>query len=188
MENMTKQEARDLLFEYVKSPSLRNHHIATEAAMKAFAKRFNEDEDLWGLAGLLHDMDWEMTADEIEKHTSITATVLEEKGAPQEVIRAIKAHHPTATGVEPDSLMEKTLYYTEELTGLITAAALVRPDKKLEGVNVKSLKKKLKDKSFAKGVDREIVYKSAEELGMELEKVIETVLTAMQEIHEELGL
>ena len=186
---MNRQEAKELLYQYIQSENLRRHHFAAEAVMRAFARKFNEDENSWGIAGLLHDMDWEQTKDNPDNHTKVAEQILRDHGVDDEVlISAIKAHHPSASGKQPETLMEKTLYYTEELTGLITAAALVRPDKKLGGVTTESLFKKLKDKSFARGIDREKVAQTPEALGLPVEEIIETVLRAMQDIHEDLGL
>lgn len=185
---MSREEAKELLYQNVQNENLRKHHLASEAAMRAFARKFNENEEAWGLAGLFHDMDWEQTKDNPDQHTKIAEQILKEKGVSEEIINAVKAHHPTASGKWPETLMEKTIYYTEELTGLIIAAALVQPDKKLASVNVDSVLRKLKDKSFARGVDREIISKSPEALNLSLEEIIETVLQAMQEIHEDLGL
>ena len=163
--------------------------MAAEATMRAFAKRFGQDEELWGLSGLLHDLDWEKIGGDSAQHTKVTEQILREHGVIDEVlINAIKAHHPSASGREPETLQEKVLYSTEEITGLVTAAALVQPDKKLANVTVESLMKKLKNKNFAAGVNRDIVAKSVEYTGMPLEEVVQTVLVAMQEIHEELGL
>lgn len=192
---MTREEAKELLYQYVQSENLRKHHLAAEAAMRAFAAKFGGDPEHWGLAGLLHDMDWEQTKDNPDQHTKVAAQILKEKGVNEEIINAVKAHHPTASGKWPQTQMEKTIYYTEELTGLIIAVALVQPDNlpagkagKLASVTLDSVLRKLKDKSFAAGVDREIVAKSPEALDLPLEEIIETVLQAMQQIHEELSL
>ena len=186
---MKREEAKELLYQYIQSENLRRHHLATEAVMRAFARKFNENEDTWGMPGLLHDMDWEQTKDNPDNHTKVAEQILRKHGVTDEVlINAIKAHHPTASGRWPETLMEKVLYSTEEITGLVTASALVQPNKQLASVTVESLSKKLKDKSFAKGVDRDIVAKSAEYTGLPLEEVLGIVLSAMQDIHEELGL
>jgi len=185
---MNREEAKELLYQYVQNENLRKHHLAAEAAMRAFAVKFEGDPEHWGLAGLLHDMDWEQTKDNPDQHTKVAAQILKEKGVNEEIINAVKAHHPTASGKWPQTQIEKTIYYTEELTGLIIAVALVQPDKKLASVTLDSVLRKLKDKSFAAGVDREIVAKSPEALDLPLEEIIETVLQAMQQIHEDLGL
>ncbi len=186
---MTRHEAYQLLATYIQNENLRKHHLAAETAMRAFARKFQQDEELWGIAGLLHDMDWEQTKDAPENHTKVAEQILRDHGCDDEVlINAIKAHHPTASGKQPETLIEKTLYYTEELTGLIIAAALVQPDKKLASVDVNSILRKLKDKAFARGVNREIIAKSPEALGISLEEIVQTVLFSMQEIHEELEL
>lgn len=186
---MTREEAKELLYQYIQNENLRRHHLAAEAVMRAFARKFKEDENAWGIAGLLHDMDWEQTKDNPDNHTKVAEQILRAHGVDDEVlINAIKAHHPTASGRWPETLMEKVLYSTEEITGLVTAATLVQPDKKLASVTVESLSKKLKDKSFAAGVDREIVAKSVEYTNLPLEDILATVLQAMQDIHENLGL
>ncbi|MCH7604454.1 HDIG domain-containing protein [Patescibacteria group bacterium] len=185
---MNREEAKELLYQHVLNENLRKHHLAAEAAMRAFAVKFGGDLESWGLAGLLHDMDWEQTKDNPDQHTKVAEQILKEKGVSEEVINAVKAHHPTVSGKWPQTQMEKTIYYTEELTGLITAAALVQPNKKLASVTLGSVLRKLKNKSFAAGVDREIVAKSSEALDLPLEEIIETVLQAMQQIHEDLGL
>lgn len=186
---MNREEAKELLYQYIQSENLRRHHLAAEAVMRAFARKFSEDEEVWGIAGLLHDMDWEQTKDNPDNHTKVAEQILRERGVDDEVlINAIKAHHPTASGRWPETLMEKVLYSTEEITGLVTASALVQPDRKLASVTVESLSKKLKDKSFAKGVDRDIVAKSVEYTGLPLEEILQIVLFAMQDIHEDLGL
>lgn len=195
---MTREEAKGFLFQHVQQENLRKHHLAAEAAMRAFATRFGKDQEIWGLVGLLHDMDWEKTKDNPDQHTKVAEQLLQPYNLPQEVINGIKAHHPEASGKQPETLLENTIYYTEELTGLIIAAALVQPDNpptprlrragKLASVTTESVLRKLKDKSFAKGVSRERVQKSSEVLGLPLEEVIETVLKAMQEISEDLRL
>lgn len=184
---ISHQGAKDLLYKHITSDNLRKHHLAAGATMRKFAEKFGEDADKWELVGLLHDMDWEQTKDDPGRHTQVTAEILQDYDVPTEVIEAIKAHHPSASGKTPETLMEKTVYYTEELTGLILAAVLVRPDKQLANVEVKSLKKKLKDKSFARGVDRDMVAAAPDALDLSLDEILQTTLEAMQEIHEELG-
>lgn len=186
---MNRKQAKELLYQHITNENLRRHHLAAEATMRAFARHFGENEEQWGLSGLLHDLDWEKIEGDPAQHTKVTEQILRENGVTDEVlINAIKAHHPTVSGRWPETLQEKVLYSTEEITGLVTAAALVQPDKKVENVNVPSLMKKLKSKNFAAGVDRDIVAKSAEYTGMPLEGVIGIVLRAMQDIHEDLGL
>lgn len=183
---MDRQQAWDLLCEYTKSENLRKHALAVEAAMRAYARRFGEDEELWGIAGLIHDFDYEKypTA---ENHPYKGAEILREKGWPEKIVRAVLSHAPY-TGVTRDSLMEKTLFAVDELTGLIVAVALVRPSKSIHDVKIKSVKKKWKDKSFAAGVNRADVEEGAADLEIELSEHIAVVLQAMQGIADELGL
>ncbi|HEX6977648.1 MAG TPA: HDIG domain-containing protein [Patescibacteria group bacterium] len=180
-------DALHLLHENMQSVNLRKHCYAVEAVMKSLAVRFDEDEDLWGIAGLVHDLDYEKYP---EKHPLIEIEMFEKKGFPKEVIDAIKAH---AWGYreglpEPKTKMEWSLYCCDELTGLIVAVALTRPDKKLASVELKSIKKKWKEKSFAKGVNREQIGKCKEKLGIELDDFIQIALKAMTGIADELGL
>lgn len=183
---MNRQQAWDLLCEYTKSENLRKHALAVEAAMRAYARRFGEDEELWSIVGLIHDFDYEKypTA---ENHPNKGAEILREKGWPQEIVRAVLSHAPY-TGVTRDSLMEKTLFAVDELTGLVTAVALVRPSKNIRDVKLRSIKKKWKDKSFAAGVNRADVEEGAADLGIELSEHITIVLEAMQGVADELGL
>jgi putative nucleotidyltransferase with HDIG domain len=160
--------------------------LAVEAAMRAYAKKFNEDEEAWGTVGLLHDFDYERfpTA---EDHPYRGAEILREKGVDESWIKAILGH-ADYTGVERDTLMAKTLFAVDELTGMITAATLVRPSKKIEDLKVKSVKKKLKDKSFAASVNRDDIKKGAEELGVDLSEHIQFVIDAMKSVSDDLGL
>lgn len=183
---MTRDQALQLLGEKVKNSNLRRHALAVETAMRAFANKFGQDQEKWGLAGLLHDIDWEYTQDEPEKHTLLAEQWLEKQGLDPEIIKAIKVHN-FAHGIEPETLLEKTLYSVEELTGLITACALVNP-KGLAGVELKSIKKKFKQPSFAAGVNREVIKKAETYLGMSLDEVIELELAAMKANKKELGL
>jgi predicted hydrolase (HD superfamily) len=163
--------------------------LAVEAAMRVYARRFNEDEERWGLVGLLHDFDYERYPNVAEDgHPNAGAPVLRERGVNEEIIRAILSHATEVTGVQRESLMEKTLFAVDELTGLITAVALVRPSKDIRDVKVKSVKKKWKAKAFAPGVNREDVEAGAEAIGMELSEHIQVVLGGMQAAAAELGL
>jgi len=181
---MDREEALKLLREYTKNENLVRHGLAVEAAMRAYARRFGEDEELWGITGLLHDFDYEKYPKE---HPLRGAKILEELGYPQEVVHAIKAH-ADFTGVPRESLLDKALFAVDELTGLIVATALVQPGRSLGEVKVKSVRKKMKDRSFARGVSREDIARGAEELGVELDEHIGVVLEAMQGIAAELGL
>lgn len=185
----TRDEAWELLTEYTKNPNLIKHALATEAAMRAYARRFGEDEEKWGIVGLIHDFEYERYPDlGPEGHPFKGAEILREKGWPEELIRGVQAHAPEMTGVTPETLMEKAIYAVDELTGLIVAVALVRPSKALADVKVRSVKKKWKDKSFAAGVNRQDIEEGAEMLGVDLSEHIGVVLEAMKGIAEELGL
>lgn len=183
---MDRQQAWDLLCEYTQSKNLRKHALAVEAAMRAYARRFGEDEKQWGVVGLIHDFDYEKhpTA---QDHPSKGAEILRQRGWPEEIVRAVLSHAPY-TGITRDSLMEKTLFAVDELTGLIVAVALVRPSKSIHDVKLKSVKKKWKDKSFAAGVNRADIEEGAADLEIELSEHIAVVLEAMQSIADELGL
>ncbi len=183
---MNRKQAWELLNEYTKKENLIKHALAVEAAMRAYARKFNEDEEVWGTVGLLHDFDYERfpTA---EDHPYKGSEILREKGVDESWIKAILGH-ADYTGVERDTLMAKTLFAVDELTGMITAATLVRPSKKIEDLKVKSVKKKLKDKSFAASVNREDIKKGAEELGVDLSEHIQFVIDAMKSVSDDLGL
>ena len=182
----TREDAYKLLCEFTESENLRKHALAVEAAMRAYARKFGEDEEKWAIAGLLHDFDYEKYPSP-EQHPWVGSKILEERGYPEDIRKAILGH-ADYTGVPRDTLMAKALYACDELCGFITAVALVRPNKKLEEVTVKSVKKKLKDKAFARGVNREDIYKGAEELGVPLDEHIQFVIDAMKSIADKLGL
>lgn len=184
---MTRAEAWDLVQSKVKSNFLLNHLLASEAVMKALASHFNENADKWALAGLLHDIDWDVTEAEPDKHSLLAAEWLEQAGLESEIIYAIKAHNHKH-GLALNNLLDKTLFCAEELTGLIMACAFVQPDKKLASVKESSVKKKFKDKSFAAGVDREIIKQCETLIGLSLDDLIKIELNAMQGIAGDLGL
>lgn len=188
----TRAEAYAILTTHITGKFMINHHLGAEAVMRAFARHFHPGdaaaEELWGICGLIHDLDWEYTKDAPDQHTIKAAEILREAGVDEVIVHAMQAHHPSASGVEPSNLMEKCLYTTEEITGLLIACALVQPDRKLASVTVESAQRKLKDKAFAKGVNREIVGQAPEALGMEMAEVLSVSLAAMQGIAEELGL
>ena len=184
----TRAQAYEILQKHIKGQFMINHHLGTEIVMRAFAKRFNQDEELWGICGLLHDMDWEYTKDTPHEHTKKAGEILRAEGVDEIIIHAVQAHHPSASGIEPSNLMEKCLYTTEELTGLMIACALVQPDKKMASVKPESVLKKLKTNGFARGVNREVVGKAPEVLNMPMEEVIRISLQAMQSIAEKIGL
>lgn len=183
---MTRQEAYQLLTEYTRKEALINHALSVEAAMRAYARKFNADEETWGIVGLIHDFDYEKYPT-LEFHPMEGAKILREKGYPEEWIIAILGH-AEHTGIPRESLMAKTLFAVDELCGFITAVAYVRPNRLLAEVKVKSVKKKLKDKRFAAQVSREDILKGAEELGVDLDEHIDFVIKAMQGIADRLGL
>jgi len=182
----TRKEAFELVMKYIQTDSLVKHALAVEAVMRHYAKIHGEDEEKWGVIGLVHDLDWEVAPD---RHTLKTREILEASNWPEDYIRAVESHaYGSCTDVEPISLLEKTLYTIDELTGLITATALVRPSKSIMDVKVKSVKRTWKTKNFAAGCHRETIDKGAEMLGIERGELIEDVLIAMQGIANELGL
>ncbi len=183
---MNREQAWELLTEYTKNPNLIKHALAVEAAMRAYARKFGEDEEKWGIVGLIHDFDYERFST-VPEHTTEGARIMREQGWTEEFIHAMQSH-ADYSGVPRDSLMEKALFAVDELTGLIVAVALVRPSKSIMDVKVKSVKKKWKDKAFAAGVNRQDIEQGAAELGVQLSEHIATVLEAMQGIADELGL
>ncbi len=183
---MTRAAAWELLTEYTKSESLRRHALAVEAAMRAYARRFGEDEERWGITGLLHDFDYERWPDPAD-HPLKGAAILEELGYPEDVIYAIKSHAEYLNLPRRD-LMSKTMYAVDEMSGFVMAVAFVRPNKSLHEVEVSSVKKKMKDKAFAKGVHRQQLIESAAELGVDLDDHIQTVIEALRNIAPALGL
>ncbi len=182
----TRDDALALLHEYTASEGLRKHAYAVEAAMREYARKFGENEELWGIVGLIHDFDYEKhpTA---EEHPMAGAAILEERGYPESIRRAVLSH-ADHSGVKRESRMEKTLYACDELCGFITAVALVRPSRQIADVKVKSVKKKMKDKAFARAVRREDIVRGAEELGVPLDEHIATCIAAMQGVSDALGL
>lgn len=183
---MNRDEAYALLTQYTQKENLIKHALAVEAAMRHYARLWGEDEEVWGIVGLLHDFDYEKYPDPSD-HPFRGAEILRERGLPEEWIEAILGH-ADHTGVERKTRMAKTLYAVDELCGFITAVAYVRPNRKLAEVSVKSVKKKLKDKAFARQVDREAIVRGAEELGVALDEHIQNVIQAMQSIADQLGL
>ena len=182
----TREEAYQLLTEYNKSDSLIKHALAVEGVMRYFARKRGEDEEKWGVIGLVHDLDYEQFP---EEHCHKSEEILKEKGWPEEYIRAVVSHGwGLCSDVEPQTELEKVLYAIDELTGLVVTTALVRPSKSVMDVKVKSVKKKWKDKRFAAGVDRSIIEKGAQMLGMEVSDLITDTLAGMQEVAEAIGL
>jgi len=182
----TRADALELLHEYTKTDSLRRHAYAVEASMRAYARKFGEDEEKWGITGLLHDFDYEKYPTP-EEHTIVGARILAEEGYPEDVIYAIRAH-ANYNGLERNTLLARALYACDEISGFVMAVAMVRPSRSVLDVEVKSVKKKLKDKAFARGVHREEVYEGAALLGVELDEHIQTVIQALSGIAHELGL
>lgn len=186
---MNREEAWSLMTEYTASESLRRHMLAVESAMHAYAPRFGGDPALWGMVGLLHDFDYEQNPDiSVEGHPVVGSKILREKGVGEDIIHAILAHAEEITGVKPESDMEKTLVAVDELTGFLIAVTLVRPSKSILDVNLKSVKKKWKDKAFAAPVNRQEIEHAAEALGVSLDEHIQIVLDAMKADAESLGL
>jgi putative nucleotidyltransferase with HDIG domain len=182
----TRQDALTLLHEYNKSDSLRKHALSVEAVMRYIARKRGEDEEKWGIIGLIHDLDYERFPDQ---HCTKTREILEEHNWPEEYIRAVISHGwGLCSDVEPKTTLEKTLYTIDELTGLVAASALVRPSKSVMDLTVKSVKKKWKSPAFAAGVNRSLIEKGAEMLGLELSEVIEDTIMGMREVAEEIGL
>ncbi|WP_037940790.1 HDIG domain-containing metalloprotein [Sulfurospirillum arcachonense] len=180
-----RDEAFELLKEY-NGDALVTHGLAVEGTMRYFAKKYDGDEETWGIVGLLHDLDYEKYP---EEHCIKTQEIMQKHGYSEEIIRAIMSHgYGICTDIEPISDMEKTLYAVDELTGLITACALVRPSKSVMDLEVKSVKKKFKTKSFAAGASREVIQKGADMLGIELSELMGEVILAMRAIAPELGL
>jgi putative nucleotidyltransferase with HDIG domain len=182
---MNREEAIELVRSFVDSESLRRHMYSVEAAMRAYARKFGEDEELYGITGLVHDFDYEKRP---EEHPLPGAEKLREDGYPEELVHAVLAHNQARTGVAPETLLDRTLRACDEVTGLITAAALVRPSRSVMDLEAKSVMKKFKDRAFAAGVDREEVAEAAKELGVELKEHIQFVIEAMRGIADELGL
>ncbi len=188
---MTRDEALALMHEYTETDNLRKHMYAVEVTMRAFARKYGEDEEAWGLVGLLHDFDYERYPNHehapTDGHPSFGVGLLRRRGLPEAMCTAILGH-AEYTGVPRGSLMAKALYAADELCGFLVACALVRPSKSLTDLEVKSVKKKLKDKAFAKGVNRDDVHRGADELGVPLDEHIQFVLEALRPAERTLGL
>lgn len=183
---MNREAAWSLLCEYTQSESLRKHMLAVEACMRAYASKYGEDPDKWGVTGLLHDFDYEKYPTP-EEHPFVGNKILEEKGCPEDVRRAILSH-ADYSGVKRESNMEKALYACDELSGFITATALVKPSKSLAEVDAKSIRKKMKDKAFARSVNRGDIINGAADMGVDLDAHIGFCIEAMKQIAGELGL
>ncbi|MBN2049093.1 MAG: hydrolase [Spirochaetales bacterium] len=186
MKPITRDDAWTLLKRYNSNDGLLRHALSVEAVMRAFAPRYGGDEEEWGIIGLIHDLDYEQFPD---KHCHKTEEILKEEQWPEEWVRAVISHGwGICTDVKPESDMEKVLFTIDELTGLVAAAALVRPSKSVLDMTAKSVKKKWKDKRFAAGVDREIIEKGAEMLEMDLTEVIDLTIAGMRTVASDIGL
>lgn len=183
---MTREEALTLVREFVQNENLVRHMLAVEAAMRFYARRCGEDEELWGLVGLLHDFDWEIHPN-LDRHPQDGVPILHERGVPETLIHSIQSH-ADHTGVPRVTRLEHTLFACDEVTGLITAVALVRPSRSLSDLAVSSVRKKWKDRAFAAGVNRSDIERGAQEIGVELWEHVGNVIEAMRAIASELGL
>lgn len=182
--NISRQESFDLLCEYTKTDSLRKHALAVEAAMRAYARKLGEDEEKWGTVGLLHDFDYEMFP-QVPDHPMKGTEILTRRGYPEEIRRAILGHVP-AINVPRDTLMAKMLFACDELCGFIVACSMVRPNK-IADLESPSVKKKLKDKAFARTVSREDIYRGVEEMQLDLDEHIQQVILALRSVASEIG-
>ena len=183
---MDRESTLSLIGEYVKTDTLMKHLLAVEAAMRAYARKFGADEEEWGLAGLLHDFDWEVVPSP-EEHPSFGAGILRERGYPEHIVRAVLTHGDH-TGIPRESPMEHTVFAVDELSGFVRAVALVRPSKSLDDVTPRSVLRKMKDKAFARDVRREDIVNGAEGLGVELEEHIAFVIDSLKPVAGDLGL
>jgi len=182
----TRDQAWDLLRRYNQNEALLRHALAVEAVMRNLARRFGEDEDLWGVVGLVHDLDYEQFPDQ---HCTKTADILRAQAWPEPIVRAVVSHGwGICSDVEPRTNMEKALYAADELTGLVAATAMVRPSKAVRDVTAKSVRKKWKEKSFAAGVNREVIENGAQRLGMDLGELIEAAIAGMTQVADQIGL
>ena len=183
---MDRDQALKIMHQYIKKESLRNHMLAVEAAMQFYARLFQEDEKYWGICGILHDFDYEIHPT-LDQHPQTGGLILRDLNVPEDIILTILSH-ADHTGVPRDNLLKKTLFACDEITGLITACVLVRPSKSIYDLEVSSVKKKWKDKSFAAGANREEIMMGAAELGIELWQHVANVIKAMREIAGEINL
>lgn len=184
---MTRNEGFDLLKQNVQNQNLIKHCLAVEAIMRTLARHFEEDEERWGLTGLLHDIDYETTKDNPSQHSLVGAKMLEDLGIDKDIRQAVKAHNE-AHGIPPETLLEKALFVTDPLTGLIVAATLVLPSKKIADLSTENVLNRFKEKAFARGANREIIKKCEELLNLKLEEFVKIGLEAMQKIAAQLGL
>ncbi len=184
---MKREEALNLLKENIKNKNLIKHCLAVEAAMRDFAEYFDEDKNKWGIAGLLHDIDYEKVEGDPKLHSRVGAEMLKKLGFDEEICNAVLSHNEIHN-IEPETKMAKALYCVDPLTGLIVAATLVLPSKKINDLKTENVLRRFKEKAFARGANREIIKKSENLLGLSLEKFIEITLSAMQKISDGLGL
>lgn len=183
-----RDEALALLKKYNTEESHLRHALAVEGAMRHFARLAGEDENLWGVVGILHDIDWERTMQTPERHCHLARDFLSEAGVDEEIIHAVESHgYGICIDVEPSNAMERTLFAVDELTGIVITAGLVRPSRSLADLELKSVKKKWKDKAFARGVNRELIKEGAERMGMPLDQVIEETILALRPIEAQIG-
>ncbi|GBD11430.1 hypothetical protein HRbin23_01095 [bacterium HR23] len=183
---MRRDDALAIINEFVKTDSLRKHLLSVEAAMRAYARKYGEDEEKWGIAGLLHDFDWEICPSP-DQHPAYGAGILRQRGVPEDIVRAVLTHGDH-TGIPRESRMEKALFAVDELCGFLIAVALVRPTKSLSEVTPQAVRRKMKDKAFARNVRREDILKGAEELGVDLDEHITFVVDALKPVASSLGL
>lgn len=182
---MNRSEALAIVHEYIENENLVRHMLAVEAAMRFYAEKLGQDQETWGITGLLHDFDWEIHPT-LEGHPHLGAPILRERGVPPVIVQAILSH-ADHTGVPRQTAMEKALYACDEITGLITAVALVRPSRSLDDLEVSSVKKKWKDKAFAAGANREEIAQATQAFGVELWEHVGNVIQAMRRIAPDLG-
>jgi len=181
-----RAEALELFLRYNKSDSLYKHALSVEAVMRYMARKHGEDEEVWGVIGLIHDLDYEMYP---EQHCTMTERILRDEGWPEEYIRAVISHgYGICSDTEPQTNLEKTLFAIDELTGLVTTSALVRPSRSVLDMEARSVRKKWTDRRFAAGVDRSVIEKGAAMLGTDLNDLISDTIMGMREVAEEIGL
>ena len=183
---MQREQALDIIHNYIKNPNLVNHMLCVEAALRFYARKLGQDEELWAVTGLLHDFDWEIHPT-LEEHPQAGAPILRQLGVPEEIVHAILSHGDHL-GIQRVTLLEKALFACDEVTGLVTAVALVRPSRSLYDLEASSVKKKWKDRAFAAGANREEIACSAEEFGVELWEHVQNVIVALRAIAPQLGL
>ncbi len=183
---MDRESAWALVEEYAQSERLIRHCTAVEAAMRAYARKVGEDEETWGIAGMLHDFDWDACPSP-EQHPQFGADILRERGYPEVIVRAVLSHG-NHTGVPRESIMEKALFAVDELSGFITAVTLVRPSKSLSDTDSRAVRKKMKDKAFARNINRDDLIQGAQDLGVDLDELIEFVVESLKPVAGQLGL